>query len=466
MSVHTTDETMTSGCTTVDFFRFVVPSILGLVALSSAGIVDGIFVGNYVGATALAAVNLVVPLYSVFFGLCVMMLVGGAVVAGKALGAGDTRRASNIFTKSLTVIVIFALTVSSLAHFFAGDIAAFVGADEEALPLTTEYIRIISPFMLFMGLAYTLSYFARVDDAPNYALAGLVLTAFTNIVLDALFIKMWGWGVSGAAFASGIAYTLGTVFLVVRLFGRQARIRLIQPYGSWSELFRAAYNGFSEFINEMSGGLLMFIINWILIIEAGTTGVAAFTIVNYILWLSIMVAYGTAEALGPLVSVNFGARKPERIVSFVRLAVGLAIMVGITFAMALLVYPEELASVFIQSDEVATLALTMSIIAVIWPAFLFNGINITLSGYFTGMHAATQSALIAISRSLVLPLVLIILFWKTLGLEGAFLALPVAELLTFALSVTLFYRATPEMMVGKDVATANNETGRLGTCRT
>ncbi|WP_422445774.1 MULTISPECIES: MATE family efflux transporter [unclassified Endozoicomonas] len=395
-----------------------------------------------------------------------MMLVGGAVVAGKALGAGDTRRASNIFTKSLTVIVIFALTVSSLAHFFAGDIAAFVGADEEALPLTTEYIRIISPFMLFMGLAYTLSYFARVDDAPNYALAGLVLTAFTNIVLDALFIKMWGWGVSGAAFASGIAYTLGTAFLMVRFFGRQARIRLIKPYGSWSELFRAAYNGFSEFINEMSGGLLMFVINWILIIEAGTTGVAAFTIVNYILWLSIMVAYGTAEALGPLVSVNFGARKPERIVSFVRLAVGLAIMVGITFAMALLVYPEELASVFIQSDEVATLALTMSIIAVIWPTFLFNGINITLSGYFTGMHAATQSALIAVSRSLVLPLVLIILFWKTLGLEGAFLALPVAELLTFALSVTLFYRATPEMMVGKDVASANNKVGNSGVCRT
>ncbi|WP_257283756.1 MATE family efflux transporter [Endozoicomonas sp. SESOKO1] len=466
MSVHTTDETMTTGSTTVDFFRFVVPSILGLVALSSAGIVDGIFVGNYVGATALAAVNLVVPLYSVFFGLCVMMLVGGAVVAGKALGEGDTRTASNIFTKSLTVVVIFALIVASLAWYFAGNIAAFVGAEGEALPLTTEYIRIISPFMFFMGLAYALSYFSRVDDAPNYALFGLVLTAFTNIVLDALFIKVWGWGISGAAFASGIAYTVGTAFLMVRFFGRQARIRLIKPYGSWFELFRAAYNGFSEFINEMSGGLIMFVINWILMIEAGTTGVAAFTIVNYILWLSIMMAYGTAEALGPLVSVNFGARKPERIANFMRLAVGLAVLLGITFATALLVYPEALASVFIQSDEVATLALTLSIIAVIWPAFLFNGINITLSGYFTGMHAATQSALIAMSRSLVLPLVLIILFWKTLGLEGAFLALPVAEILTFALSVVLFYRATPGVMVGKDMAVSDSGMVKLGGSRT
>ncbi len=95
-----------------------------------------------------------------------------------------------------------------------------------------------------------------------------------------MFIKWWGWGVSGAAFASGIAYTVGTLFLTIRYIGGHARIRLIKPYGSWMELFRAAYNGFSEFINEMSGGLVMFVINWILMIEAGTAGVAAFTIVN------------------------------------------------------------------------------------------------------------------------------------------------------------------------------------------
>ncbi|WP_095210568.1 MATE family efflux transporter [Endozoicomonas ascidiicola] len=464
MSGHTTDEKMTTGNTTVDFFRFVIPSILGLLAISSAGIVDGIFVGNYVGATALAAVNLIVPLYSVFFGICVMMLVGGAVIAGKALGAGDIRTASNIFTKSLTVIVIFAVIVASLAFIFAGDIAVFLGARGETLPLTTGYIRVISPFMLFMGLAYVLSYFARIDNAPNFALVGLLITALTNIVLDALFIKWWGWGVNGAAFASGIAYTVGTLFLMLRYIGSGARIRLIKPYGSWFELFRAAYNGFSEFINEMSGGLIIFVINWILITEVGNAGVAAFTIVNYILWLSIMVGYGTAEALGPLVSVNFGARKPERIAQFMKLSIGLAIVVGLFFAGILQVYPEALASVFISSDETTTLGLTLSIIAVIWPAFLFNGINITLSGYFTGMHAATQSAMIAMSRSLVLPLVLIVIFWKVFGLQGAFFAIPVAEMLTFALSVVLFYRATPQVMVNRDMAINSPAVGKLNMC--
>lgn len=451
MSVKT-DAAMINGKPWVDFIRFVIPSILGLVAVSSAGVVDGLFVGNYVGAAALAAVNLVMPVYSLFFGLCVMMLVGGAVIAGKYLGRNEHQQASNIFTKSMIVVMTYAVVLGALGFLFAEPIAEALGAQQETLPLTALYIKIISPFMPFMGLGYALSYFARVDDAPTFSLVGLLIAAVVNVILDALFIGAWGWGIEGAAFASGIGYTLSSLFLMTHFLGKNARIKVIKPFGEWSELFRAAYNGFSEFINEMSGGLMMFVINWILMIEAGTTGVAAFTIVNYILWLSIMVGYGTAEALGPLISVNFGARKPERIAKFVKLGVGLTCAIGVAFAVMLLTIPEVLASAFINSSETQTLNMTLMIISVIWPAFLFNGINICLSGYFTGMHAGTQSAMIAMSRSLVCPLVLIILFWKAFGLDGAFIAIPMAEAITFVLSIALFYKATPRLLIAKDIA--------------
>ncbi|MTI16122.1 MATE family efflux transporter [Rhodobacteraceae bacterium RKSG542] len=450
MTVQVAEERMLTGSTTLEFLRFVVPSVIGLLAVSSAGIVDGIFIGNYVGPIALAAINLVIPLYSLFFGLSVMMLVGGAVMAGKALGAGNTKRASNLFTKSTCVIVAYSLLVATLAFFYAENIAAFLGAQEHTLPLAVDYIRILAPFLFFMGVAYTLSYFSRIDNAPNYALAGLIIISLVNMVLDALFIGVWGWGIGGAALATGIANVLGAVFLFVRFFGKSARIRFIKPYGSWLELFRAAYNGLSEFINEMSGGLIMFVINWILMLEIGASGVAAFTIVNYILWLSIMIAYGTAEALGPLVSVNFGAKKPERIARFMKLAIGSTVVVGGVLVALLLMKPETLASAFIKSGDTRTLEMTLAIIAVIWPAFLFNGINITISGYFTGMHCATQSAIIALSRSLVLPLILILLFWKTFGVNGAFVALPVSEAVTFILSLVLFYKAKPTAVVGRD----------------
>ena len=450
MTVQSADEGMTTGSTTADFFRFVVPSVLGLLAISSAGIVDGIFVGNYVGATALAAVNLVVPLYSVFFGLCVMIMVGSGVVAGKAKGAGNRRQVSNIFTKSLIIITLYSVITASLAWFYAAELGVFLGATGDSLALAVEYIKTLSPFLLFMGITYSLSYFARVDNAPNYALIGLAITALTNIVLDAIFILHWGWGIGGAALASGCAYVVGAVFFFLRLFGKAAQIRLIKPYGSWLGLLRAAYNGLSELINEMSAGLLMFTINWVLIYEAGTTGVAAFTIVNYGLWLSTTIGYGIAEALGPLVSVNFGAAKPERIARFMVLAIGMSVLIGIAFVTVLLLYPQVLASAFLSGDESATLAMTLSIIRVIWPIFLFNGINITISGYFTGMHCATQSAVVALSRSLILPLTFILLFWRMFGLEGAFIALPTAEALTVVLSVILFWRARPAELVARD----------------
>lgn len=194
----------------------------------------------------------------------------------------------------------------------------------------------------------------------------------------------------------------------------------------------------------------MFVINWILLIEAGTTGVAAFTIVNYILWLSITVVYGNAEALGPLISVNFGAGKAERIIRFMHLVIAMSVTVGVVFAVALVFCPETLASVFINENETDTLTMTVAIIAVIWPTFLFNGINITISGYFTGMHCAAQSAAIALCRSLVLPVILIFIFWQAFGMYAAFMALPTAEVLTFALSAVLFYRATPVTLVTRD----------------
>ena len=450
MSVPYADDGMTTGSTTVDFFRFVVPSVLGLLAISSAGVVDGIFVGNYVGATALASVNLVVPLFSVFFGLCVMIMVGSGVVAGKVKGAGDIRQASNIFTKSLIIVTLYSFTMASLGWLYAAELAVFLGAEGESFALTIEYIQTLTPFLLVMGLTYSLSFFARVDGAPNYALTGLVIIALTNVLLDTLFIKYWGWGVRGAALASGYAYAVGVFFFLLRLLSKQCQIRLIKPYGSWFGLLRAAYNGISEFINEMSGGLMMFIINSVLISEAGTTGVAAFTIVNYCVWLMSMIAYGTAEALGPLVSVNFGAGKPERIARFMALAIAVSVILGVGFVTVLQLFPGQLARAFIGSNEHETLSMTLGIIAVIWPFFLFNGVNISISGYFTGMHCATQSAVIALSRSLILPLTFILLFWKVFGLEGVFIALPTAEALTAVLSVVLFCRARPAQLVARD----------------
>lgn len=446
------DERMLSGNVTGNFFRFTIPSILGLLAVSSAGVVDGMFVGNYVGSAALAAVNLVTPLYSLFFGICVMVMVGGVVGAGKSFGAGDLRQSCNIFTKSLIIVMIYAIVITASVMIFAEDVARMLGAKDVLLPLTRDYIRIVSAFLFFMGMSYGLSYFARVDDAPNFSLFGLIATAILNILLDVLFIAVLEWGIVGAAYATGLAYVGGLIIFGVRLFTRHARIRLIIPYGSWWDMLRSAYNGFSEFVNEISGGLIVFVINWILVIEIGAIGVAGFTIINYTFWISLMIGYGIAEGLGPLISVNFGAGQSDRIRQFVRLALATAIATGMLISAGLLIYPDVIVTAFITADETETIALTLAMIALLWPTFLINGVNIAFSGYFTGMHAATNSAIIAVSRSLVLPVILFVIFWQMLGMPLAFVAFPISEALALLLCLVLYYRAQPDRLVAKDQA--------------
>ena len=456
MSVAMAGEQMTTGRPVKEFFRFAVPSVLGMISIASATIVDGIFVGNFVGATALAAISLIMPMFALYFGVVVMLTVGAAVIAGKFIGEKRKRDASNIFIKALICVLVFSIVFAFLLLAFTPFAARVLGANAQTAVLVETYIFTVAWFLPGLGLAFTLSHFVRVDGRPNFSLAGMVLITVINIVLDAWMIGYLGWGVWGAALATGLASQAGMLFLLLHFASKNAKLRFLKPYGSWRVMYTAAYNGLSEFINESSGGVVVFLFNWILITEIGAQGVAAFTIVNYLLFTGIMVFYGVGEGLGPLVSVNFGARKPRRIYQFLSLGVGTNFVVGLLLASLLIFQPMLLASTFVGDADQHTVQLTIEIIGVIWPAFLFNGVNIAFSGYFTGMHCATQSALIAVSRSLVMPLVLIVALWFIIGPMSVFYALPLAEALTLVMTLVLFSQKRPHRILRQTRRTASD----------
>ncbi|KZL12647.1 Multidrug export protein MepA [Pseudovibrio axinellae] len=449
MSVVSAEEQMITGRPAKEFTRFAVPAVLGLISIASASIVDGIFVGNYVGSTALAAISLITPMFSLFFGVVVMLTVGAAVIAGKFIGERRYADASNIFTKALISVVGVSTLFALLLIVFTPTVAKALGANAETAELVEVYIRTVAWFFPGLSLAVSMSHFLRVDGRPNFSLASLVLITLVNIILDALMIGYWGWGVWGAALATGIASQVGMVFMLFHFFKKDAKLKPIRPFGSWKVMQTAAYNGFSEFINDSSAGLVAFLCNWILITEIGAQGVAAFTIVSYLFFTGIMIFYGVGEGLGPLVSVNYGARKPRRIFQFLKIGVGTNVAIGLCLAALLILEPVMLASAFLESGEQATIDMTVQIIAVIWPVFLFSGANIAFSGYFTGMHCATQSALIAVSRSLALPLLLIVGLWQVTGPMSVFYALPIAEALTMVLTIALFLKKKPHSIVWK-----------------
>ncbi len=455
MSVAMANEQMTKGHPAKEFFRFAVPAVLGMISIASASIVDGIFVGNFVGATALAAISLITPMFALYFGVVVMLTVGAAVMAGKFIGEKRERDASNIFMKALISVLAFSVVFAALLLIFTPTAARMLGANTETAEMVETYIFTVAWFFPGLSLAVALSHFVRVDGRPNFSLAGMVMITVVNIVLDAWMIGYLGWGVWGAALATGLASQAGMLFLLLHFANKSAKLRFLRPFGSWRVMYTAAYNGLSEFINESSGGIVVFLFNWILITEIGAQGVAAFTIVNYLFFSGIMVFYGVGEGLGPLVSVNFGARKPRRIYQFLSLGVGTNFVVGLLLACLLIFQPMLLASAFVGDADQDTVQLTIEIIGVIWPVFLFNGVNIAFSGYFTGMHCATQSALIAVSRSLVMPLLLIVVLWFVIGPMSVFYALPVAEALTLVMTLLMFSQKKPHWILRQTRRTAS-----------
>ena len=430
------------------FVSYMLPSLLGLIAMTSASLVDGMFIGNYEGVTALAAVNLIIPITTLLFGVSMMISIGGSVRGGKYLGEKNTAAASAIFSKTLMFMVVYGLIVIALGLIFEAEIFASLGADETLFPVMSEYYRIIFPFLFFQFIVIQIYFFIRLDGFPNLAALGLTIGAVVNITLDYLFIAVYGWGLTGAALATGLSEVVSLAVMLFYFFHPQRKISFGLRQNDWREVFQAAYNGISEFINEVSGALIAFIFNWMLIQRAGVTGVAAITLVNYLLFIGFMAYFAISDSIQVIISQNYGARNPQRIRAFLRTAGIMIVGVSAGIISLLIAGSESLIGLFIDIErDSETLVLALEFVAYVWPVFIFAGFTMLISGYLTAVHLPFQSALVASCRSLIMPAGLLVLFYMLLADYRFVAAVSVAEAISFVIAVTLYLYHTPSRIL-------------------
>jgi len=430
------------------FIKYMMPSLLGLIAMTSASLVDGMFIGNYEGVTALAAVNLIIPITTLLFGVSMMISIGGSVRGGKYLGEKNTAAASAIFSKTLMFMVVYGLIVIALGLMFEGEIFATLGADKTLFPVMSEYYRIIFPFLFFQFIVIQIYFFIRLDGFPNLAATGLAIGAVVNISLDYLFIAIYGWGLAGAALATGLSEVISLAVMLAYFFQPQRKIFFSLRQKNWREVFQAAYNGISEFINEVSGALIGFIFNWMLIQRAGVTGVAAITLVNYLLFIGFMAYFAISDSIQVIISQNYGARNPQRIRAFLRTAGIMIVGVSAGIISLLIAGSESLIGLFIDIErDSETLVLALEFVAYVWPVFIFAGFTMLISGYLTAVHLPFQSALVASCRSLIMPAGLLVLFYMLLADYRFVAAISVAEAISFVIAVTLYLYHTPNSII-------------------
>lgn len=421
------------------FLHYAIPSVLGLGALSSATVVTAIFMGNYVGVAALAAVNLSMPAVSLLFAVAFMFAMGGSVITGKLLGEAKPVAACDVFSKIMLLAFGIAIAVSIPCLIFIERVVSLLGANPETAELLIDYLTVLLWIAPLTTTAYTLYYFVMVDGRPVLACGSLVVSSLVNVAMNWLFVVKIELGIVGAAMAMACSYVALLSALVPHFFGQKASLRFRWPRGSWKPIGRAAVNGLSEFTNELSVGVVTLMFNWTLIKRFGTEGVAAFTIVEYVMFVGIMLSYGFADAVQPLISKNLGARNIPRIYQFFR--IGMATTLAISCAMSALLFfvPEMLIGMFMQESAKTTLQIALGFAHYFWPAPLMIGANVMLTVFFTATDQPLPSAMIAASRSLVLPATFLLLLPMWLGDTGVFITLPAAELVALSLALLLFF---------------------------
>lgn len=429
------------------FLTYAIPSVVGMFAISSATIVDGYFVGNNVGAIGLAAINISTPIFSLLFGLALMLSVGASVLSGKLMGEGDTRSASVIFSKTVLSMAFISLFIIGLIYFNMNSIINIFEPPKELFALVELYLTYMLIFIPFLMIGIIFSYFVKIDSQPYLAFGAMLFSALINIVLDWVLIAHMGQGIFGAALATGISQASFIFILLPHFFTKKATIRFVNPFGSYKIILKASFNGASEFVNETSVGITALIFNYILMQRLGVDGVAAYAVVNYMLWISLMVSFGVSDSLIPLVSKSYGSKDSKIISKFLKYALITVTLSGIALMVFALSTPKTLAAIFLDARENQSITIVVAFLSFVWPVFLFNGANLVISAYLTAMHKPIPSATIAILRSLILPIFLILALPIFLGDNGIFLAIVLAEFLTLIVALSLFRAYSPKRVI-------------------
>lgn len=441
-----------SGAIVPTFFYYAVAAMVGLIAITTTSLVDGAFVGNYVGADALAAISLLLPCFTVLYAVALMFAIGGSVGAGIHIGEGDEESASAVFSQTLIATATVATLFALVSQGFEAPLYRLLNVPPALVPLVAEYFDVIRWVLIVQLTTMVLYYFVRADGHPILATSALIVGSLSNIGFVALFVIHFEMGIAGSAYGTAISQVIQCGVLCSYFFSPSRTLRFVFKQTRWSELARAAYNGVAEFINEISVGVIMWLLNDLLLERLGVDGVAAFSVVNYYIFLSLMLSYGIADALHLLVSQNYGAGHRERIRRFLGVALACSLSLGVTLALVILVGRNSVTGWFLTTEDAGIAERASQLILVIWPLFLVNVTNVIFSCYLTAVHRPGPSASIALLRGLLLPasllvaLLLVLERWSSLGdlSEGSFLAaLPLAEWLTFCVGVVLCHRSRP-----------------------
>lgn len=415
--------------------RFTLPSIAMMVFTSIYGVVDGFFVSNFVGKTPFAAVNFIMPFLMILGAFGFMFGTGGSALVSKTLGEGDREKANRLFSLITYVSAGLGVVVAVLGIIFIRPIAQLLGADGTMLDDCVVYGRIILAALPAYMLQQEFQSFFVTAEKPELGLASSVAAGVTNMVLDALFVAVFRWGVAGAALATAASQIVGGVFPII-YFSRQKYgiLKLTKTHFDGKALFKTCTNGSSELMSNVSMSLVSMLYNVQLMKYAGEDGVAAYGVLMYVSMIFMAAFIGYSIGTAPVIGYHYGAQNHKELKSLLKKSL---IIISV-FSVCMLILGEVLSkplSLIFVSYDTTLLELTMRGFTIFSFSFLFSGICIFGSGFFTALNNGLISAVISFLRTLVFQVVSILVLPLIWDVDGIWISIVVAELLAAFVSV-------------------------------
>ncbi len=424
--------------TTGMILQFSIPAIIAMVLTSLITVVDGYFIGNYVGEQGIAAVNLGLPVIYLFLSVGLMVSVGGVAIAGMSLGAGDTGACNQVFRQTIATTIVFSVLTGLLVALFFEPVLDILGAEGRVRGYFRTYYGILLLELVVMVVNSSFGMFIRGEGDPQYYMKVNIVSVLTNVVLDYVFAVVFCIGIAGIAVASLISAVV-SLALILHFFRKRAKVYRLGRFSfSAAVLRRTLLNGSSEFVGEMSTGIAMFAYNYVIMRRIGVDGVTAFTIVGYVSYVFSMIVIGFGQGASPLVSFSYGARAHDLAGRLRKKTNMLVFGIGAVTFMVMVLLSGWYSGLFVKNDAIREMVQDGMTIFMV--SFFFSGVNAVTSFYFTSIGKAVESAVISLARGLVVLLACIFVLPAYLGMAGVWLAAPVTEIVTICISGVLVWR--------------------------
>lgn len=424
-------QSINQNITPVGLLKFAAPSIVMMVFMSLYTIVDGVFISRFLGSNALSSANIVYPVINVAIALSTMLGTGGSAIISKYLGEGKNERAKEALTQFVVLALIFSFVLLILSELFLTPISRFLGASDVLLADCRLYLGTAMLFAPACMLQAVFQSFIVTAGRPGLGLVLMIGAGISNMVLDYVLIVPCQMGIAGAALATGIGQCIPAVCGLCFFLFRKQGLRFCRFIFSAKEIWNACYNGSSEMVSQLSNAVITFLFNIVMMSLAGEHGVAAITILLYGQFLFNAVYMGFSIGISPIIGFQYGAGNKGKLRKIYKIAFMSVLISSVVIVAAAIVFSPAIVSVFMKEQRTWELASTGFRLFAI--NFLFSGINITSSGFFTALSNGKVSALISFSRTLVFIFISLLILPRIFDIAGAWIAIPVAEFLTMIL---------------------------------